>query len=141
MRTKDLATTARAETLRRNQTEPEQKLWYRVRDQRLAGLKFTRECPVGPFFADFACREARLIVELDGSQHAENVYDGRRDTFLVEQGYSVLRFWNFEVLQSMGAWKHMIATSQGKSNQCSPNIKPVRPFSLFLMGRRCPTGG
>ena len=101
MRTKDLATSARAETLRRNQTEPEQKLWHRVRDRRLAGHKFTRQYPVGPFFADFACREAKLIVELDGSQHGENAYDERRDMFLVDQGYSVLRFWNFEVLQSM----------------------------------------
>ena len=101
MRTTDLATNARAETLRRNQTEPEQKLWHRVRDRRLAGHKFTRQYPVGPFFADFACREAKLIVELDGSQHGENAYDERRDMFLVDQGYSVLRFWNFEVLQSM----------------------------------------
>ena len=62
-------------------TEVERKLWYRLRDRRLGGQKFVRLCPIGPYFADFACREAKLAVELDGSQHADSVRDGWRDRF------------------------------------------------------------
>ena len=59
--------------------------------------KFTRQLPVGPYYADFACRRARLIVELDGSQHAESEHDGRRDAFLRGEGWEVLRIWNNEL--------------------------------------------
>jgi hypothetical protein len=56
--------------------------------------KFTRQLPIGPYFADFACRRAKLIVELDGSQHAESERDKRRDAFLAQEGWTVLRIWN-----------------------------------------------
>ncbi|MEH3116908.1 MAG: endonuclease domain-containing protein [Methylorubrum populi] len=84
--------------LRHGQTEAERRLWYRLRDRRLGGFKFVRQESVGPYVADFCCREARLIVELDGSQHAENAYDLVRDAWLTERGYRVLRFWNAEVM-------------------------------------------
>jgi very-short-patch-repair endonuclease len=83
--------------LRHEQTEAERRLWYRLRDRRLAGFKFVRQKSVGPYVADVCCREARLIIERDGSQHAESGYDAVRDAWLIEQGYRVLRFWNAEV--------------------------------------------
>jgi very-short-patch-repair endonuclease len=85
--------------LRRNETEAERKLWEIVRARRLGGFKFVRQLSIGPYFADFACREAALVVEVDGSQHAESVGDERRTEFLKGQGYSVLRFWNGDVLR------------------------------------------
>ena len=94
---------ARARSLRRDSTEVERRLWGRLRDRRLGGRKFVRQMPVGPFFADFGCREARLIVELDGAQHAESRRDESRDAFLVGQGFRVLRFWNQEVMSDIGA--------------------------------------
>ena len=89
--------THRARALRHSMTDVERWLWSKLRDRRLGGYKFVRQMPIGPFFADFACRDARLIVELDGSQHAGSRRDAMRDTFLVNQGYRVLRFWNHEV--------------------------------------------
>ncbi len=88
-----------ARTLRSNSTEAERKLWAYLRDRRLGGFKFVRQEPVGPYIADFACRDADLIVELDGSQHLqEAAYDERRSQLLAEHGYRVLRFWNNNAL-------------------------------------------
>ena len=101
MRTTDLPTTARAQELRVLATDAEHKLWLRLRDRRLNGAKFVRQAPVGPYFADFACRASRLVVELDGSQHADSAHDITRDAFLLSQGYSVLRFWNKDALRAM----------------------------------------
>jgi very-short-patch-repair endonuclease len=59
--------------------------------------KFTRQLPIGPYFADFACRQARLIVELDGGQHAASLHDASRDRFLEQEGWTMLRIWNNEL--------------------------------------------
>jgi very-short-patch-repair endonuclease len=91
----------RARRLRREMTEAERKLWYAVRDRRMAGFKFVRQEPIGPYVADFCCREAKLVVELDGSQHAERRRDKIRDEQLIRLGYRVLRFWNHEALLTM----------------------------------------
>ena len=88
------AQTQRARALRNAPTRQERKLWgilSRVRP------KFTRQLPIGPYFADFACREARLVVEIDGGQHAESERDRRRDRFLEQEGWAILRIWNNEV--------------------------------------------
>ena len=88
-----------ARKLRRDQTDAEQKLWSRLRRHRMKGVQFRRQYPIGPFFADFVCLETKLIIELDGSQHAEQAErDERRSEFLREAGYTVLRFWNYEVI-------------------------------------------
>ncbi len=90
----------RAKTLRSEQTEAEQRLWYYLRAHRFMGMKFKRQKPIGHYIVDFVCHESRLIVEGDGGQHQENAgYDERRDAWLQEQGYIVLRFWNDEVMQ------------------------------------------
>jgi len=66
----------------------------------VAGLKFVRQYAIGPYFADFVCREAMLVVELDGGQHADSQHDDRRTAFINSQGYAVLRFWNNDVLSN-----------------------------------------
>ena len=92
----------RAGELRRDQTEPEKRLWSRLRNSRLNGFKFRRQFPVGQFVADFACPRSKLIVELDGAQHIEAIAkDKRRTRLLAEHGYSVIRFWNGEVLENL----------------------------------------
>ncbi|RWC82572.1 MAG: endonuclease domain-containing protein, partial [Mesorhizobium sp.] len=78
--------------------QAEAALWNELKAKRLGGYKFVRQMPIGPYFADFACRSQRLIVELDGSQHADSSYDRGRDEFMRREGFSVLRFWNFDVL-------------------------------------------
>ena len=82
-------------------TDAERKLWYGLRDRRLAGLKFVRQMPVDRYVADFCCREARLIVEVDGSQHAESLRDRVRDERLSALGFRVVRFWNHDVLRDL----------------------------------------
>jgi very-short-patch-repair endonuclease len=91
-----------AKMLRTNQTDAEQRLWYHLRAHRFMDLKFKRQKPVGRYIVDFVCVERWLIIEIDGGQHAEQVeYDQRRDAWLRNQGYMVLRFWNNEVLQQL----------------------------------------
>ena len=91
-----------AKTLRSKQTEAEQRLWYHLRAHRFEGLKFKRQKPIGRYIVDFICVERRLIIEIDGGQHSEQVkYDHDRDTWLRSQGYTVLRFWNHEVMQQL----------------------------------------
>ena len=92
-------TRSRSRALRRDGSEAEAQLWRQLRGRQLAGAKFRRQHPIGPYFADFCCVEARLIIELDGGQHAEQVdRDGRRTAYLAEQGFRVIRFWNHDVL-------------------------------------------
>jgi len=80
-------------------TDAERYLWKHLRQRQLAGHRFRRQMPIGSYIVDFVCLERRLIVEIDGGQHQEQqAYDGRRDGWLVEQGFRVLRFWNNEVL-------------------------------------------
>jgi very-short-patch-repair endonuclease len=86
--------------LRTFMTDAERKLWRALR-LRAVGPKFRRQVPLGPFVVDFVCFEAKLIVELDGGQHADNARDAKRDRYFVEQSYRVLRFWNNGVLRNM----------------------------------------
>ena len=79
----------RARAMRRAPTDAERRLWRLLRDRRLSGLKFRRQVPVGPYIVDFLCVGARLIVEADGSQHAENSRDKVRDAYLARQGWKV----------------------------------------------------
>ena len=83
-------------------TEAERKLWLHLRDWRPAGYHFRRQAPLGHFIADFACLHARLVVELDGGQHTEQVAeDSRRTACLAEHGFRVLRFWNHQVFSEL----------------------------------------
>ncbi|AKI02396.1 hypothetical protein IMCC20628_03713 [Hoeflea sp. IMCC20628] len=90
-----------ARDMRRAPTEAEQRLWGALRNRRLDKLKFRRQVPIGSYIADFVCMEAKLIVELDGSQHAESARDVTRDSKLEEYGFRVLRFWNDDVMRDL----------------------------------------
>jgi very-short-patch-repair endonuclease len=91
--------TARA--LRARMTDAERKLWFALRDRRFANFKFRRQVPVGPFVADFICYTARVVVEVDGGQHADSSTDDRRDRWFAANDFMVLRFWNNDVLSNL----------------------------------------
>jgi very-short-patch-repair endonuclease len=91
-----------ARTLRSNATPAERVLWQQLRRLKAEGCHFRRQVPIAGFVADFACHSAKLIVELDGGQHADAIsYDERRTAMLARHGYKVLRFWNNEVLEAL----------------------------------------
>jgi len=92
----------RARGLRRSAGDAARKFWSRTRNRRLGGFKFRREVPLGPYIADFLCPEARLIVEIDGDQHAEvQTYDAARTRYLERLGYAVIRIPTHEVLHDI----------------------------------------
>ena len=93
-----------ARRMRKDLTEAELKLWNALRGHRLMGLSFRRQMPISGYIVDFACPTHKLIVELDGSQHADDgaaAYDARRTDALTARGWTVLRFWNDEVLKDI----------------------------------------
>ena len=96
-----------AKSLRENSTDAERLLWKHLRARQPQGLKFRRQQPIGNFIVDFVCFEQKLIIELDGGQHAEQQQtDAARTQWLEMQGFKVIRFWNNEVLQNMeGVWQ------------------------------------
>ena len=92
--------TARAQLLRKAENDAEEQLWSELRGRRLNGHKFIRQWRIGPYYADFACRDKNLVVEVDGSQHAEmKNRDAFRDVTMNRNGWSVLRFWHIDVLR------------------------------------------
>jgi very-short-patch-repair endonuclease len=94
-------TLVRARQLRKNPTDAERLLWRKLRFWQIDGLKFRRQQPLGHYIGDFICLEKRLVIEVDGGQYAEQGdYDARRDAWLREQGFTVLRFWNNDVLKN-----------------------------------------
>ncbi len=87
-----------AKILRSDMTDFEQKIWYYIRAKRFMGLKFKRQVPIGNYIVDFLCTDKNLIIELDGSQHFEQIeYDKQRDEFLKNKGYMVIRITNNEM--------------------------------------------
>jgi very-short-patch-repair endonuclease len=94
----------KARSFRKNMTVAEYRMWYFLRDRRLNGYKFVREQIIGNYIADFVCRQKKLIVEVDGSQHLEAIeYDNLRTKYLMQQGYTVFRVWNNEVIENAEA--------------------------------------
>jgi very-short-patch-repair endonuclease len=88
--------------MRKNMTPAEQRLWRHLRSRQICGVKFRRQVPIEDFIVDFACIEARIIVEVDGGQHNENVdYDAMRDKQLRHAGFETLRFWNNDVMANI----------------------------------------
>jgi very-short-patch-repair endonuclease len=104
MRGADEAKTSRSRELRAGQTSAEALLWGRLRGRRLNGFKFVRQEPVGPFFVDFLCRAAHLIIELDGATHsteAEIAHDAQRQDYLIGEDYRIVRFWNTDIFDNL----------------------------------------
>jgi very-short-patch-repair endonuclease len=129
MRGAKVTKTLRARRLRRDATRAEQRLWQYLRSRSLAGFKFVRQRPIGPYVVDFVCREKRLVIEVDGGQHAENSADAVRDRWLAAHRYRVLRFWNNEVLENIeGVWDTIFAAASAAT--------PPHPDPLPAGGER-----
>ncbi|MGE3363994.1 MAG: endonuclease domain-containing protein [Rhizobiaceae bacterium] len=92
-----------ARAMRADATKAETMLWHALSSSKLEGLKFKRQVPLDGYILDFVCFEVRLIVEVDGGQHAENVRDVERDRYFVSQGFRTLRFWSDEVERELNA--------------------------------------
>ena len=98
----DLQPTLRATELRKNATRAELTLWDQLRNRQVRGVRFNFQRPIGPYICDFVARTPKLIVEVDGGQHALNVEtDARRTAFLKMRGYRLIRFWNNDVLENI----------------------------------------
>ena len=122
--------TARSRELRANATEAERRLWPYLSARKLKGVRFNRQFPIGQFICDFVSREKRLVIEIDGGQHAFSTeYDERRTRFLNAQGYKVLRFWNNEVLDNLDGVLAVIGRTL--DNMPSPNPSRQREGSLW----------
>ncbi|MDO9162027.1 MAG: DUF559 domain-containing protein [Methylococcaceae bacterium] len=93
--------TNKARSLRKNQTDVEQLVWKHLRNRQLYNYKFRRQFPIEPYIADFVCLDLKLIIELDGGQHASQIdYDNQRSLFLEQRGFKVIRFWNNDVIEN-----------------------------------------
>ncbi|HZT86375.1 MAG TPA: DUF559 domain-containing protein [Stellaceae bacterium] len=122
-----------ARRLRRETTDAERRLWEALRDRRLAGYRFRRQHPIGGFIVDFACIKYRLVLEADGSQHAESQADEARTASLQKGGWRVLRFWNNDifsnkdrVLQAILAALEADAPSPGRGQSPRPPSPAMR---------------
>jgi len=111
-----------ARGLRRRETDAELKLWRYLRSRQVAGAKFRRQHPVGPYIADFACPQCNLVVELDGSQHG-GATDRERDRQLADPGWRVLRFWDNDALKETEA---VLKTIFAEVSSPSPQPSPVQ---------------
>ncbi|MEO8752452.1 MAG: endonuclease domain-containing protein [Casimicrobiaceae bacterium] len=118
--------TSRARELRQAQTDAEAKLWWYLRDRRLAGHKFRRQYPFGRYVVDFVCIERRLIVELDGGQHVVRAeHDDRRTAFLSAIGYTVLRYWGDDTLLRTDGVLEDILMHLALADSASPHPNPL----------------
>jgi very-short-patch-repair endonuclease len=128
MRGADPAKSQRARALRRAETEAEQAMWRALRGRRLAAFKFVRQAPIGPYFADFACRRLKLVIEIDCATHSsdqELAYDSRREDALRRRGYRVLRFQNDDVRRNLeGVLETVLATLQEAEAPLTPTLSP-----------------
>ena len=112
-------------------TEAEQRLWSALRRRQIDGLRFRRQVPLGRFIVDFACYDARVVVELDGGQHAESeAEDKARAKWLEERGFRVLRFWNTEVFENLEGVLEVV-----RAVASDPHVKNPLPLDGGGSGR------
>jgi len=118
--------TTTAKRLRRHLTDAEQILWFRLRGRRLGGWKFKRQVPIDHFIADFVCADAKMIVELDGGQHADRApQDEERTKTLEAMGYLVLRFWNNDVMRNIESVLEEILNMLSQQSPEPPHPTPL----------------
>jgi very-short-patch-repair endonuclease len=108
-------------------TEAERRLWYFLRAHRFKGMKFKRQAPIGRYIVDFVSFQRRLVVEVDGGQHADSESDGRRTRWLEYQGFRVMRFWNNEVLSNTAGVLDAIMTAAANPSPGSTDVEPPSP--------------
>jgi very-short-patch-repair endonuclease len=116
---------ATARRLRKGATDAENKLWRRLKHLEMRGTHFRRQMPIGDFVVDFACPAARLVIEVDGSQHREDetlVRDEKRTRWLESQGYRVLRFWNNDIARNVNDVMEAIYAGLYGSGTAEPRV-------------------
>jgi very-short-patch-repair endonuclease len=117
---------ATARRLRRDQTNAERVLWFQLRDRRLQGWKFRRQVPIDRYVVDFLCADGRLVIELDGGQHAaQSDADAKRTALSEAMGYLVLRFWNEDVLKNTTGVLEEILSTLNKHEPVPPHPDPL----------------
>ena len=115
-----------AKRLRRHQTDAERTLWFRLRDRRLYGWKFKRQVPLDRYVVDFLCSDARLIIEVDGGQHAtRTIQDDERTQALEAMGYLVMRLWNNDVLSNTDGVVETIVATLNQFRPVPPHPDPL----------------
>jgi very-short-patch-repair endonuclease len=114
----------RARALRRDQTEAEKKLWQHLRQPPFKDHHFRRQATIGPYFCDFASHQLKVVIEVDGGQHADNSVDDKRTAYFVSKRYRVLRFWNNEVLENLSG---VLTTILEAINKAPPTPDPSPP--------------
>jgi len=127
----------RARKLRRDLTDAERKLWWHLRRLPIERSHFRRQATIGPFFADFACHEQRLVIEVDGAQHNEPenvVRDAERSIYLQSHGYRILRFWNNDVLKNINGVMEAILAAMHQNEASPPPLTP--PHRAKMRGGR-----
>ncbi|MFC3322305.1 endonuclease domain-containing protein [Mesorhizobium cantuariense] len=118
-----------AKSMRRMMTDAELKLWNELRAHRLMGLSFRRQVPIGPYIVDFGCSDKKLIIEVDGSQHADTEHverDAERSAYLKASGWTILRFWNDDVIRDIDNVCQHIVIVAGLADAARPAREPAR---------------
>ena len=124
-----------ARNLRECSTDADRLLWSRLRNRQLLGCNFRRQQPIGSYIVDFVCLESRLVIELDGGQHAEQQsQDEVRSAFLQKEGYRILRFWNNQVLAELESVLEVIYSALSRTAYPSPNPLPQGERALPSAG-------
>ncbi|MBL8518713.1 MAG: endonuclease domain-containing protein [Betaproteobacteria bacterium] len=118
-------TTALSRNLRNAPTNAEFLVWQKLRHKQIEGHRFRRQHPLADFIVDFVCLEKRLVVEMDGGQHADSAADQFRDAWLAKEGYRVLRFWNFDVMEHLDGVMEAVRIALGERS-----TPPPRPSLL-----------
>lgn len=109
-----------ARRMRAEPTDAEARFWHYAKNRGIGGLKFRRQVPLAGYIVDFLCTEHRIVAEIDGGQHAGNAADKTRDTRLAALGYTVLRFWNTDVLNDMNAVAETILAARRPPRKNTP---------------------
>jgi very-short-patch-repair endonuclease len=123
LRGKDQKRVERARSLRRALTPAEFALWTRIRARQLGDFKFVRQEPIDRYYADFVCRERRLIVELDGGQHSGHPEDEQRDRNLRTLGYRVIRIWHNDAIENLDGVLQTLL-SELEKRPLTPTLSP-----------------
>lgn len=126
-----------AKALRKQMTDAERRLWYRLRAHRFGGYTFKRQVPIGPYVVDFACLGHKLVLESDGGQHADSSRDEIRDEWLRQNGFRILLFWNNDVLRQTNAVLEQVlqALEQAETSSPSPGALRAPPSPLRGEGK------
>ena len=125
--------------LRKNMTLQERRLWNIIRNRQIFGYRFRRQFPIGQYIVDFICREKKIIIEIDGGQHNEDIkiyYDNKRTEYLTTEGYKVIRFWNNEIDKNLvGVYEKLKEVFNVTDTVTPPRPSPSGEGADFTAGK------